>query len=112
MTFGLETRQKTSVEQDEFARLGHDRVLTSARTPSEEGCPNALKALAVTLLRAIDEGTPAGDPARAFALAVLASTAPMSGIWRSAVEIIEGGPLRMRWAVMLAGEVLGDAVTH
>ena len=68
-----------------------------------------LDALALAVLCAVDEGTPAGLPARALALAVLATEPPGSPRWTAAVEIIEGGPLRVRRAVMLAGEVLADA---
>ena len=63
-------------------------------------------ASALALLRAVDEGTPAGDLARALALDVLRAAAPDSAPWRRAVAVLEGGPLRMRHAVELAGLTL------
>jgi len=76
-----------------------------------------LPARAMELLRAVDEGTPAGELARALALDVLRSAAPDSAPWSRAVAILEGGPLRMRHAVELAGlvmeaaEVTGEGMT-
>ncbi|TAK33217.1 MAG: hypothetical protein EPO40_00610 [Myxococcaceae bacterium] len=77
----------------------------------------ALRARAAELLRAVDEGTPAGELARALALDVLRSAAPDSAPWSRAVAVVEGGPLRMRHAVELAGlvmeaaEVSGEGMT-
>lgn len=76
-----------------------------------------LRARSEELLRAVDEGTPAGELARALALDVLRSAAPDSAPWSRAVAILEGGPLRMRHAVELAGLVMeamalpGEAMT-
>ncbi len=69
----------------------------------------ALRASAEELLRAVDEGTPAGDLARTLALDVLRVAAPDSPPWHRAVAILEGGPLRMRHAVELAGLTLDGA---
>lgn len=66
----------------------------------------ALRGTALDLLRAVDEGTPAGDLARALALDVLRVAAPDSPTWHRAVAVLEGGPLRMRHAVELAGLVM------
>jgi hypothetical protein len=65
-----------------------------------------LRATSVQLLRAVDEGAPAGELARALALDVLRVAAPDSPEWARAVAVIEGGPLRMRRAVELAGLVV------
>lgn len=65
--------------------------------------------LALGVLRAVDEGAPAGAMARQLALDVL-RVAPADGaLWQRAVAVIEGGALRMRHAVELAGMVV-DAV--
>ena len=83
------------------------------RTWTNSGLP----ARAMELLRAVDEGTPAGELARALALDVLRSAAPDSAPWSRAVAVVEGGPLRMRHAVELAGlvmeaaEVSGEGMT-
>ena len=69
----------------------------------------ALRGVAVELLRAVDEGTPAGGVARALALDVLRVAAPDSAAWARAVAVLEGGPLRMRHAVELAGLVMEAA---
>ena len=71
----------------------------------------AVGQLAVELLRAVDEGTPAGDLARALALDVLRVAPADSPPWHRAVAVLEGGPLRMRHAVELAGLVMEAAVT-
>ena len=68
-----------------------------------------LYAASLELLRAFDEGTPAGALARALALDVLRSAPADSAPWARAVAVLEGGPLRMRHAVELAGLVV-DAV--
>ena len=57
-------------------------------------------------LSAVDDGHPIGAPARALAVEVLRSTAPDSPPWHLAVTVLEGGPLRARNAVELAGRVL------
>ncbi len=62
--------------------------------------------VALVLLRAVDEGLPAASPARDLALVVLRSAAPDSAPWALAVKVLEGGPLRARHAVELAGGVL------
>ncbi len=64
---------------------------------------------AIELLRAVDEGTAAGAPARELAMEVLRRAVPDSAAWTRAVAVLEGGPMKMRDAVTLAGEVL-DAV--
>jgi len=66
----------------------------------------ALHNAALDLLRAVDDGHPIGAPARALAVEVLRSTAPDSPPWHLAVTVLEGGPLRARNAVELAGRVL------
>ncbi|MDB4930090.1 MAG: hypothetical protein JWM10_2574 [Myxococcaceae bacterium] len=66
-------------------------------------------ARALDVLRAVDEGTPAGDLGRALALDVLRVAAPDSAPWSRAVAVLEGGPLRMRHAVELAGLVVEAA---
>lgn len=76
--------------------------------PPGEPPAEGLEGVALALLRAVDEGAPAVDLARALALAVLSTEPPGSTWWTAAVGIVEGGPLRTRRAVMLAGEVLGD----
>jgi hypothetical protein len=50
--------------------------------------------LALDLLRAVDEGAPAGELARSLAMAVLRAAAPDSAPWCRAVAVIEGGALR------------------
>ncbi len=74
-------------------------------SPPAEG----LEGVALALLAAVDEGAPAADLARALAVAVLAVEPPGSARWSTALAVMEGGALRTRRAVMLAGEVLGDA---
>jgi len=74
-------------------------------SPPAEG----LEGVALALLEAVDEGAPAADLARALAVAVLAVEPPGSARWSTALAVMEGGALRTRRAVMLAGEVLGDA---
>lgn len=69
-----------------------------------------LAPLAAQFLRAVDVGEPAGGLARQLALAVLRVTAPDSPAWNRAVEVLEGGPLRMRHAVELAGDVIDPKV--
>ena len=71
-------------------------------SPDVEG----LRGVALELLTAVDEGRPAGPVARELAVEVLRQTAPDSAGWTKAVEVLEGGPLRMRRAVDLAGLVL------
>lgn len=76
--------------------------------PSIEPPEGDLEGVAMALLRAVDEGAPAADLARALAVTVLASSPPGSPRWSAALAVMEGGALRTRRAVMLAGEVLGD----
>jgi hypothetical protein len=66
----------------------------------------ALRPLALELLTAVDEGRPAGDLARSLALDVLRAAAPDTVAWNIAVRVLEGGPLRIRHAVELAGLVV------
>lgn len=68
--------------------------------------PERLRTGAELLLRAVDSGEPAGELARALALDVLRAAAPDSAPWLRAVAVLEGGVLRMRHAVELAGDVL------
>ena len=83
------------------------KVMDNVAAPSSPDLPRGGAAdLAMELLLAIDEGRPAGDVARALALAVLTVEAPGSAPWTAAVAVLEGGPLRVRRAVMLAGEIL------
>ncbi len=63
----------------------------------------ALHDAALDLLAAVDEGRPAGPLARALALDVLRAAAPDSKPWLLAVAVLEGGALRVRHAVELAG---------
>lgn len=77
----------------------------------DRGAVEALRGEALALLAAVDEGRPAGDAARAFALAVLSTVPPGDPSWEAAVGVLEGGPLRVRRAVLLAGELLdGSAI--
>lgn len=68
-----------------------------------------LRGLALDLLRAVDEGLPAGAAARELAVEVLRRSAPDTAAWTKAVDVLEGGPLRARRAVELAGLVLDAA---
>jgi hypothetical protein len=68
--------------------------------------PERLRTGAELLLRAVDTGEPAGELARTLALDVLRAAAPDSAPWLRAVAVLEGGVLRMRHAVELAGDVL------
>jgi len=77
-----------------------------ASTTPGGGVRDGVDGIALELLLAVDEGRPAGDAARALAVAVLATEAPGSSRWGAAVAVLEGGPLRVRRAVMLAGELL------
>ncbi len=70
---------------------------------------DGVRGRALDLLRAVDEGAPAGELARALALDVLRVAAPDSAEWSRAVAVLEGGPLRMRHAVELAGLVFDAA---
>jgi hypothetical protein len=65
-----------------------------------------LRAVALDLLTAVDEGHPAGPVARTLAMTVLRHAAPDSLAWLRAVDVLEGGPLRARRAVDLAGLLL------
>ena len=67
---------------------------------------DALRRHAFALLEAIDSGAPIGAPARALAVSTLRVTAPDTAPWWKAIELLEGGPLRARRAVDLAGQVL------
>ena len=71
------------------------------RAPGE-----GLRGVALDLLHAVDEGHPVAAPARALAVEVLRTMAPDSAPWLLAVTVLEGGPLRARNAVELAGVVL------
>ena len=71
--------------------------------PAELG---RLAELALALLQAVDEGRAAGPFVRELAVGVLRATAPSSAPWTLAVALLEGGPLRMRRAVDLAGLVM------
>lgn len=82
----------------------HDRPVTD----STEG-DGALADVALELLRAVDDGRPAGPLARGLAVEVLRRSAPDSAPWLRAVDVLEAGALRVRVAVELAGLVL-DAV--
>lgn len=77
---------------------------------SAEGAPGPAQHAAWALLRAVDAGAPAADAARALAVATLAQEPPGSRRWRLALAVMEGGPLRTRRAVVLAGEVVGDGM--
>ena len=81
--------------------LRRKEIDTAAGAPSP-----VVPRCALALLEAVDEGRPAGDLCRALALAVLASETPGEAPWTAAVEVIEGGPLRIRRAVALAGMIL------
>ena len=65
----------------------------------------------------MDEGAPAGTMARELAIEVLRYAASDSAPWWRAVAVLEGGALRMRHAVELAGlvidasEVTGEGMT-
>ena len=53
--------------------------------------PPAGGGLAMAVLRAVDEGTPAGAMGRALALGVLRVAPPDGAIWLRAVAVLEGG---------------------
>lgn len=90
------------------APQGVSAHLPSIRPPIEPPA-EGLEGAALALLRAVDDGAPAAELARALALAVLATEPPGSKRWTAAVAALEGGPLRTRRAVALAGEVLEGA---
>ena len=71
-----------------------------------ESASEQLRASATDLLLAVDEGRPAGPVARQLAVDVLRLVPPDSPPWLLAVTVLEGGPLRMRRSVELAGLVL------
>ena len=98
-TLGLEGRGGT------LAPPGNSRVVGHAWAMEVPPGP-LVEALAGELLRAVDEGLPAGTVARELAVAVLRSAPTDSPPWHRAVAVLEGGPLRMRHAVELAGDVL------
>ncbi len=98
-TRGLEGRVKTAVLQEVFAP--HDRPVTDS--------PPDLADVALGLLRAVDEGRPAGPMARGLALEVLRRSTPDSAPWLRAVDVLESGALRVRVAVDLAGLLLDAA---
>ena len=65
---------------------------------------------ALAFLRVVsDEKNVPHDAVRGFAVEALRVMAPDSAPWRKAIEVLEGGPLRLRRAVDLAGLVLEDA---
>jgi len=99
-TRGLEGRVKTAVLQGVFA--SHDRPVTDSPA-------GALSDVALDLLRAVDDGRPAGPIARGLALEVLRRSAPDSAPWLRAVDVLEAGALRVRVAVDLAGLLLDAA---
>lgn len=72
----------------------------------------ATQAEAEELLRAVDEGKPAGELARALALEVLRGGEVAGEAFHHAVAVLEGGALRMRRAVDLAASVLSAADVH
>jgi hypothetical protein len=74
-------------------------------------CDDETAEQAATLLRAVDEGLPTREPARALAITVLRKAHPDSRAWALAVAVLEGGPLRARNAVDLAGEVVDASVS-
>lgn len=97
--------------QGVFARRDGSMTVKAPGDPVEVPPVEAPEALALELLTAVDEGLPAGPVARALAVSVLASKDPLTAPWWRAVEVLEGGPLRVRRAVELAGMLLeGEAV--
>jgi len=71
-----------------------------------------LRERALTLLRAVEEGRPAGAIVRSLALDVLRGCVPDSPPWVLAVSVLEGDALKMRHAVEMAGwlvEAIGEA---
>lgn len=99
-TGGLEGRDASLETQGVSLAVGHPWDAT-----------RVAGGLAMELLRAVDAGTPAGALARSLALDVLRSAPADSAPWARAVAVLEGGPLRMRHAVELAGLVV-DATEH
>ena len=77
-------------------------------SPPVEGAAEGLRTVALDLLRAVDEGLPAGGVARELAVEALRRLAPDTAGWTLAVAVLEGGPLRARRAVELAGVVLDE----
>ena len=73
-----------------------------------ESVKSALRPLAFELLRAVDDGLPLGGVARELAVEALRRLAPDTAGWTLAVAVLEGGPLRARRAVELAGVVLDE----
>jgi hypothetical protein len=85
---------------------GPGATLENKAFSRDQGQPMDNGGLAVALLEAVDIGAPAGQLARALALDVLRVATPDSAPWARAVAVLEGGPLRMRHAVELAGLVV------
>ncbi len=97
-TYGLDDRKASLENKGNRANVANPWPV---RAPGE-----ALRGVALDLLHAVDEGHPVAAPARALAVEALRSTAPDSAPWLLAVTVLEGGPLRARNAVELAGVVL------
>lgn len=75
-------------------------------SPPEAHPAEHLRALALEMLSAVDRGAPAGDLARSLAVEVLRGVPPTGEAWALALSVVEGGPLKMRRAVELAGWVV------
>lgn len=101
-TDGLKVRRSFAEIPGDFS--GRDQPMTDST--AGEG---RLRALALDLLGAVDEGRPAGPVARDLAVEVLRQLVPDSAGWAKALDVLEGGALRVRRAVDLAGLVL-DAI--
>lgn len=98
-TFGLGSRGETAGIPEDSA--GRDQPVTNEAGP--------LRALALELLRAVDEGLPAAGVARELAVDVLRRSVPDTSAWTLAISALEGGPLRVRRAVELAALLLEEA---
>lgn len=96
-TYGLEGSRSTLENKLFSMPVGHSWTIGGA------------VALAHELLGAVDEGTPARELARRLALDVLRVAPADSAPWGRAIAVLEGGPLRVRHAVELAGLVIEAA---
>jgi len=101
-TDGLKVREETSG----FHGVPAVRDVPVTHSPPRGG---DLQRFALDLLRAVDEGLPCAESARALAVEALRRMPPDSRGWNLALSIVDGGPLRARRAVDLAGLVLDEA---
>lgn len=92
-TDGLKVRHSTAgIADDSDVR---DQLVT-----------DSLRRVSLALLAAVDEGLPVAAVARDLAVEALRQCPADTAPWRLAVAVLDGGPLRARRAVELAGLVL------